>query len=432
MIPMDDTTSQLKVQEILYFACTFIWPNFRPLSYASNCYRFWTFPFDNKVKLYAVLWSASYHQDVLNLTFGGPSYQAGSREQLKLKGLALEALRNEVNAYTGATPIDSIIMCILFFAVNDSVGTRLYRDPSPFKPPFTTLHALDLYGSRDYHPVHWTIIQDLLGRYGGIQTLHEFGLAWLLSISDMMNAAHTLQKPIYPCLGVDGKEMFLESPFVLFKPHALYFAEDNAGSGFDELLSLDPPVQQEFVATFSHIGQFSSVLQYYKRESCTSEVLDLLGDCRNYVHYHLFSTPNADSTTEQILQHSDQGPEAVELSKEIYLTCRLALKLYATHVTFPIPRSTIVRMPLLQRLCASIRSLAEKTTPRPLLLWCVSVALVALDIDSDKSILDIFKRHCSELKVGSLNDLLALLRKFAWVDEAVEHVYDRITRIIEE
>src|SRR6478735_12675932 len=30
MIPLDETTSQLKVHEILHFACTSIWPNFRP------------------------------------------------------------------------------------------------------------------------------------------------------------------------------------------------------------------------------------------------------------------------------------------------------------------------------------------------------------------------------------------------------------------
>ncbi|KAJ3550025.1 hypothetical protein NM208_g182 [Fusarium decemcellulare] len=434
MIPVDDTISQLKVQELLHFACTAIWPNFRPLGYTSNCYRSWVFPFDNKVRLYALLWSASYHRDILNLTYGGPNYLGGSKEQLILKGLALESLRNEVDTYTGATPIDSIIMCILYLAVNDTVGTRLpvYRESSPFNPPFRSLHALDLYGSRDYHPVHWKIIQDLLGRYGGVEVLHEFGLAWLLSLSDIMGAAHTLQKPLYPCMGVYGKRLFLEPPLVLFESCAPHFAGHTAGSGFDELLSIDPPVRQEVVATFSHIGQLSCVLQYYTVESYSLEILDLLGDCRNYVHYHLFSSPDANSTTEEILQHTDQDPEVNELSKEIYLACRLALHLYATHVTFPIPRSTIVRRQLLQLLRPKLQFLAEKSIGRSLLLWCVSVALVASDIDSDEPMLAIFKRLCQELKVDSLDDLLALLRKFAWVDKAAERQYTRLSDIINE
>ncbi|KAF4450935.1 hypothetical protein F53441_5996 [Fusarium austroafricanum] len=430
MIPIDETTSQLKIQEILYFACTSIWPYFRPLTYTSKCYQSWVFPCDNKVRLYAVLWAASYHRDVLNVTYGGPTYQAGSKDQLTLKGLTLKALREEVTTYTGETPIDSIIMCILYLAVNETVDARICRDPSPFNPPFTYLHALDIYGSRDYHPIHWSIIQDLLARYGGVEALQDSALAWLLSLSDIMGAANTLQKPIYPCLSIYGKRMSLEPPLILFKPYASHFALENAGSGFDELLSLDPPVQQGIVDTFSQVGQLSCILQYYTITSLSPEVLDVLGDCRNYVHHGLFSSPDTNSPTEEILQHCDRGPEAKELSREIYLTCRLAVFLYATHVTFPLPRSAVLRSQLLQQLCPKVDLLAGRNAPRRLLLWCVSVVLVASDLKSDETILDLFKRLCYELEVEGLDDLLVLLREFAWVDKAVEHQYERLSVIM--
>lgn len=426
MIPFDDTTSQLRVQEILNFASTSIWPNFRPLSYSSKCYQSWVFPFDDKVRLYAVLWSASYHRDVLGLTYGSPGHQVGSKEQFRLKGLALECLRKEVSTYTGAKPIDSIIMCILFLAVNDTHGTRVSRDPSPFSPPFCRLHSLHIYGSRDYYALHWNIIQDLLGRWGGVEVLQTFALAWLLSVSDIMKAAHTLQKPIYPCLGVDGNKLFLEPPLVLFAPHGFHLGQGTAGSGFDELLFLDPPVQRELVTTFSHVGQLSCVLQYYSKEPYSLEALDLLGDSRNYVHHRLFSTPNENDSTEQILLCKDQSAESTELSRELYLTCRLALYLHATHVTFPIPRSTIVRGPLLQSLCPKIQLLADQGVSGPLLLWCVGVALITLDTGSAGQMLALFKTLCRDLKLNGLDDLLVLLRTFAWVDTAVEHHYDRI------
>lgn len=426
MIPIDDTTSRLRVQDILNFASTAIWPNFRPLGYTSKCYQLWAFPFDDKVKLYAVLWSASYHQDVLRLTYGSPGHRVGSKEQFRLKGLALECLRKEVSTHTGAKPIDSIIMCILFLAVNDTHGTRLSRDLSPFNPPFCRLHALHIYGSRDYHALHWTVIQDLLRRWGGVEVLQTFALAWLLSLSDIMNAAHTLQKPIYPCLGVDGKRLVLEPPLLLFAPYGFHLAQDTAGSGFDGLLFMDPPVQRKLVTTFSHIGQLSCVLQYYSREPCSEEALDLLGDSRNYVHHHLFSTPDENDTTDQILQCTDQSAEAIELSRELYLACRLALYLHATHVTFPIPRSTLVRGPLLQLLCPKIQSLADRGVSGPLLLWCVSVALITSDTASSGQTLALFKKLCRDLNVDGLDDLLVLLRTFAWMDTAVEHHYERI------
>ncbi|KAF9888392.1 hypothetical protein FE257_008670 [Aspergillus nanangensis] len=260
MIPIDEMTSQLGVQEILNFTTTQIWPNFRPLGYTANCYQLWAFPFDDKVKLYAVLWSAAYYQDVLRLTYGGPEYQVGSKEQFRLKGLTLETLRKEVGSYTGATPIDSIIMCIPFLAVNETHGARLYRGPSPFAPTFTGLHALDIYGSRDYHALHWTVIQDLLRRFGGIQVLRVFALAWLLSISDIMNAAHTLGKPIYPAMGVDGHTVDLDPPLLLFAPYGVRSGQVQPGSGFDELLSLAPPVQQDLVSILAHVGELSHAM----------------------------------------------------------------------------------------------------------------------------------------------------------------------------
>ncbi|EXL90535.1 hypothetical protein NOF04DRAFT_19692 [Fusarium oxysporum II5] len=430
MIPLDETTSQLKVQEILHFACTSIWPNFRPMTYASKCYQSWVFPCDNKVRLYAVLWAASYHRSVLNVTYGGPTYQAESKEQLILKGLTLKSLRNEVEAFTGSKPLDSIIMCILYLAVNETTDARIYRDPSPFNPPFTYLHALDIYGSRDYHPIHWTIIQNLLARHGGVEALQDHALAWLLSLSDIMGALNTLQRPIYPCLDIHGKRMVLESPLILFRPYASHFALESAGSGFEELLSINPPVHRGIVAAFSQIGELSRVLQYYTMEPFSPEVLDLLGDCRNYVHHNLFSSPDTSSAAEEILQLSDQGPDAIALSREIYLTCRLALFLYATHVTFPLPRSATIRRQLLQQLCNKIEFLAERSTARRLLLWCVSVVLVASDIEPEKAIVDLFKMLCYELELTDLNGLLMLLREFALVDKAIDHHYERLDVIL--
>ncbi|KAL3494408.1 hypothetical protein BJX62DRAFT_197962 [Aspergillus germanicus] len=433
ILPKNEVTSQLKVQEILHFAGTQIWPNFRPLRYTSDCYQSWVVPYNDKLTLYAILWSASFHLDVLRLTYGDRDHQRESKEQLYLKGLTLQTLRGAIETYTRDMPIDSIIMCILYLAVNDTVEKGVYRDPSPFTPLFTGLHSLDFYGSRDYHPLHWTVIQDLLGRFGGITVLRAHGVAWLLSIADIMNAAHALRKPIYPCLGVDGSVLNLDNPLRLFTGYGIQVeaGSKHPGSGFRDLLSLAPPVKPGHVTALADIGELSYVLQSLSNTPCSPRALDLLGDCRNLVHYRLFSLPDENAATEEILQ-AEGLPEATTADtehqwiKEIYLTARLAAFLFAIHVTFPIPRSSLVSAPLLESLCPKLQALIDHGVSKHILLWSAGVALIALDGKPlHEVIMNLFLKLCRDLQIASLDELLKVLRSFAWMDAAVEHHYQR-------
>ncbi|KAJ0425968.1 hypothetical protein BJY00DRAFT_274093 [Aspergillus carlsbadensis] len=415
------------MQEILHFAGTQIWPNFRPLGYTADCYQSWVAPDNDKLTTYAILWSASYHLDVLRLTYGDKNRQRESNEQLYLKGLTLTTLRGAIEAYTGETPIDSIIMCILYLAVNDTVGRGVSRDPSPFTPLFTGLHSLDFYGSRDYHPLHWTVIQDLLARFGGITVLRAHAVAWLLSIADIMNAIHTLRKPIYPCLGVNGSILNLDNPLKLFAAHGVQVeaGSKHPGSGFRDLLSLAPPVKQEHLPPLANIGEYSYVLQCLSDQACSPRALDLLGDCRNLVHYRLFALADENDATEEII-NSEGSPKAAdaERTKEIYLTCRLATTLFAIHVTFPIPRSSPVSARLLDSLCPKLQALVDQGVSNRILLWAASVTLIALDGKPlHKEMMKLFLKLCRDLGITSLDELLKMLRSFAWMDAAIEHHY---------
>jgi hypothetical protein len=114
-------------------------------------------------------------------------------------------------------------------------------------------------------------------------------------------------------------------------------------------------------------------------------------------------------------------------SLEIYQITRLTMLLYATHVTFPLPRSTVVRGPLLSQLCPRIQALAAQGASSPLLLWCASVVLIALEgAKPSNEILILFQLLCRDLEVTSLETLLGILRSFAWVDSAVDHHYSGI------
>ncbi|KAL4777932.1 hypothetical protein BJX76DRAFT_363220 [Aspergillus varians] len=420
LLPVDATAIRLKVHELLDFTATTLWPHFRSQGYASNCYKSWVFPFENDLQVYAVLWAASYHRDILRITYGASEPQLESKEQLELKSLALRALQREVANISETTCPDALVMCILYLAVNDKHKSKISRDPSPFSPPFTTLQAVDFYGSREYHPLHWNVVQDIVRRFGGIQNLQMFALAWLLSLSDLMSAVQTISKPIYPIVGLEGKPLDLQGPGLLFQPHGHRDPLDGGGSGFHELFYIWPPVRQEVVSAFIHLGQYSSVLQHFSGEACSPVVLDLLGDSRNLVHHHLLSLPDENDPIELIIQCKDRSATENELSREIYLTCRLSAILYAVHVTFPLPRSQLPRQRILEALLPRFDRLRAQNVVRPLVLWCVAVAISVLGDDTPEPLVSYMTHLFQDAGVDTLVKLVALLQSFAWVETAVQ------------
>ncbi|KAL4767952.1 hypothetical protein BDW60DRAFT_198761 [Aspergillus nidulans var. acristatus] len=426
LLPLDATASRLKVHELLDFTTTTLWPQFRAQDYAGSCYRSWVYPLEesNKLLLYAVLWAASYHRDILRITYGAAKPQLESKEQLELKSLVLQELQKEVANISETNSPDALVMCILYLAVNDRHKTRIQRDPSPFAPPFMDLQALDFYGSRDYHPLHWKVVHDIVQRFGGIRNLRVFALAWLLCLSDLMSAMQNLTKPLYPILGVDAKPLDLQPPSLLFRG----IARETAGSGFHDLFYIWPPIRQELVSVFIHLGQYSSVIQHYAAsgESCSPAVLDLLGDSRNLIHHRLLSQADENDPTEAIIQCKGQTDAETDLSREIYLTVRLSAILYAVHVTFPLPRSQPVRESLLKALYPRLDKLCTHNVSQPVILWCVAVAMSMLSMpdkiaSAPSALVSYMARLSQDAGVDSSDKLVALLESFAWVDAAVQY-----------
>ncbi|KAL4903041.1 hypothetical protein BDW74DRAFT_56039 [Aspergillus multicolor] len=426
LVPVDATASRFKVHELLDYMTTILWPHFRAGDYSENCYKSWVSAWNdsNELVKYTILWSASFHRDIVRVTYGAAQPLLESKEQLELKTLALRALREEVGRMGDGRSPDAMIKCILYLAVNERQMTRIDRDPSPFKPGFTNLHALDFYGSREYHPLHWKVVQDIVARFGGIQSLQMYALAWLLSLSDLMSAVQTLSKPVYPLVDVEGKPLDLPPPNLLFNG----LVPDTAGSGFHELFYLWPPVKQEIVAVFIHLGQYSSVLQHYatseETETCSPAMLDLLGDSRNLIHHRLLCLPDETDPVEAIIECTGKGQSytaaEADLLREIYLTVRLSAILYAVHVTFPIPRSQRLRQTLLAAIYPRFDLLCRHNVSQPLILWCVAVALSMHGENPPSPLVSYMARLSQDAGADNLDKLVALLSSFAWVDAAVQ------------
>ncbi|KAL2849936.1 hypothetical protein BJY01DRAFT_138862 [Aspergillus pseudoustus] len=436
LLPLNTTTAKLKVHELLDFAATVIWPHFRGTDHATNCYQQWIFPLENNLQLYAILWAASYHRDILRVTYGVPCQE--SNQQLYLKSLALQALQGELDNTSKWTNPDRLVMCILWLAANDK-HKKIVRDSSPFSPPLTDLQALDFCGGQEYHPLHWHMVQDIIRRIGGIESLRTYALSWMVSLSSLMTAAQFISKPIYPVMSVLGYRLILQPPALLFKPHGYYDKDCSscpAGSGFDELSFLRPPVKQNLILAFKHLGEYSTVLQFFQGDDstnssssiCSPMVRDLIGDSRNLVHHRLLSLPDENHPVDDILALAEAIPDSKpypppnlnQLSSDIYLACRLSAILYAIHVTFPLPRSSSVRKTLLESLTPRLEDLCARGISSTLLAWCLVVVISTMGKRAPQTLVGYAGRLCRELGVDGVEKLSDLLKAFAWVNAAVK------------
>ncbi|PKX97289.1 uncharacterized protein P174DRAFT_510347 [Aspergillus novofumigatus IBT 16806] len=394
------------VDDILHHAFMNLWPNFRRADYAGRCYQSRLAPnWESNILIYTTLWAASCHRDVLRISYGfNPVLD--TRDQLYYKGRLLRLLRDHVGDYTNEEWRDGVIMAILHLAVNETTRRDLSRDPSPFTPRF-----------RDYHSMHWNVICHLLRQLGGIQSIKLFALGWLITIADLMKAAHGLTKPLFPRVDVEGNEVNLPSPLRVF-PLPDNDASTTQNLGFRYLLSTCPPVQGPIVDVFLHLSEYSTLVQWYCNRHLDPSDCDRFADVRNQVHHAIFSLPDEKDPVESVLDMCNLSPDDFSVSHGLYLTCRLAANLYATHVTFPLPRSALIRAMILPLLASKLDQMTQ-TVCNPLLLWCATMAAIAAEeMPEHARLVEHVETLCRGLNVTSYPHFLGILETFAWVEVA--------------
>jgi hypothetical protein len=231
-----------------------------------------------------------------------------------------------------------------------------------------------------------------------------------------MKAAHALTKPLFPMVDVEGNEINLPSPLQLFPLPDDPSTKPNLG--FRDLLSTRPPVHATLVDVFLHLSEHSTLVQWYYNRSLDPSNYDHFADVRNQVHHAIFSLPDEDDPVETVLELCDLSPDDFSVSHGLYLTCRLAANLYATHVTFPLPRSALIRAMILPLLASKLDQMTQVVCT-PLLLWSATVAAIAAEgMPQHLRLVDHVETLCRALKVTSYPCFVEILETFAWVEVA--------------
>ncbi len=230
-----------------------------------------------------------------------------------------------------------------------------------------------------------------------------------------MNAAHSLTKPLFQMVDVEGNVATYPPPLRAYS--SLGDPSEQIGHGFRELQCSCPPVKDSIVDVFQLLSLYSTLLQWCYNHQLGPADCDGFADFRNHVHHTLFSLPDEHDPLDDVLDMG-QSTDELPVSHELYVTCRLAANLYATHVTFPLPRSALLRGLILPLLASKLDQMTQIISS-PLLLWCATVAAIAAEGIPEYCRLDeVVKGLCQELKVRSYTSFVKILQSFAWAETA--------------
>ncbi|KAL2850456.1 hypothetical protein BJX68DRAFT_236966 [Aspergillus pseudodeflectus] len=198
--------------EVLDYCVRDFWPAFRNKEYADICYRT-RFQQPSKLLVYSVLWAVAVHLDFNR----GASPYLESAKCLRYFDIMLQMVQDELALSTAATVSDEALLAVLYIAVNYKVAGRVVRDSSPFTPPGLGIHHVDIFGTGEFHPLHWEALKDLIHGRGGLETIQMTSLPWLVTMADLFHAVGCLEKPAYPLLDSTGKPIVYSPPWHALK-----------------------------------------------------------------------------------------------------------------------------------------------------------------------------------------------------------------------
>ncbi|KAL2861842.1 hypothetical protein BJX68DRAFT_223371 [Aspergillus pseudodeflectus] len=404
--------------EVLDFCINEFWPTLRTHDYAEKCYRN-RFHQGSRLTLYCVLWATSVHLDLYR---DNPSASVESVGTLRYLDLSLKALQDHLATTNSATVSDEAILCIIYLAVNHQVKPRLTRDPSPFTPPRTSVHHLNIFGTTTFHAAHWKMAKNLIHGRGGVHAMKMVTLPWLIGIADLLHSVGALEKPTFALLEPSGKPILYSSPFRALRVPEVPRHFGYKG-GFAQMKALAPPVHQSILDVYLDLSEYSQCLDYLEQvDTCPTHEI---GDCRDIVHHRFMSLPDPHDANGLIMDVTNQSPDACQKTRSIYLLLRLGALLYLTHVTFPLPRPLRLRKLLLAHLSSYFASIPDYNfpagVPLELFLWPAAIAAIASrDEPCRMQFMLLVNRLCRETGISTWEEFRGTMRSFAWVDCACD------------
>lgn len=171
-------------------------PTARPDGFAERSLQAYLHPDRNPMVIRSLFYSATLSMHALQILRGAQtsvlasdpasSAEVPSTLHLQLKGFVLNEIRQKLSTVDGNSlqneEVDDIILSILYLAANENLDQIRPPERSPFTPPFRRLQSMEIYGSCEFHHLHWQTVQHIILQRGGLSTVKLYGLAWLISM----------------------------------------------------------------------------------------------------------------------------------------------------------------------------------------------------------------------------------------------------------
>ncbi|OJJ46501.1 hypothetical protein ASPZODRAFT_25599 [Penicilliopsis zonata CBS 506.65] len=349
--------------------------------------------------------------------------QSPSIEELHHRGHVLHRMREAFNLSDMRPIFDEVLLAAFVLAVHDAHSGFQTRDPSPFKPLFPSLQALDLHGGQSYHPQHWTAVEHLLARRGSFTHIKIFALPWWLSYVYLKRAVATCTPPLLPLLTSEGELLDDISPAAMLGKIPLQI------SGFHCLTDVSiPPARIRPLCQLTELADAMAQITTPR----SAGMMDRLGDARNVVQHGLLSMPKGQHQTEASSLRDSPPTLPPGHACHVYDACRLAALLFSTHVTFPYPQTCGIRAMLVPQLLSALMQLENDcfySSPNIMraLLWCATVGGVTA-ATTRSWFITYLARLSTLLDIQSYDEVNSALRPFAWIDAACDDAGQQLWR----
>lgn len=274
----------------------------------------------------------------------------------------------------------------------------------------------------------------------------------MLSSAAVKYSMHTLTRPIYPPVDHDGNDLRDKSALdVLQVPRSNIHWDSGVGFKFLARYGILPSVMQ----VLAELGELAQGINLLLPRMEVKEVSDHIFEARNLNVYRLLSLPrptesdvskifgpqvvqgessstttSSSSTSDPATPPSSSSSSSPSPALAIYSACWTAAFLFTSQVAMPLPRSRPIRLMGVPQLDAASRGCdaIAAVNPDPLIrqfqLYCAVLGgIAAEDIDPETRQSHVLRvrQLCEILNLRSWQQVVSVMRMFAWMDVAMDH-----------
>ncbi|KUL84799.1 hypothetical protein ZTR_07284 [Talaromyces verruculosus] len=445
-LPDDRRTSHFDF--LLHTCLHVVLPTARPDGFAERSLRAFLHPDRDPMVIQSLFYSATLSMHALPIVRGAqnsafasgpaPSAVIPPTYHLQLKGFVLNEIRRKLSTVDGSDlqndKVDDIVLSILYLAANENLDQIRPPEKSPFSPPFRRLQSMELYGSCEFHNLHWQTVQHIILQRGGLPTVKLYGLPWLISMSGLIVAVNTDCKPVFPLIYPDGKPFVYRAPLQALTVPELPRHLTLRNRGFQQFALLHPPLKGTIIRVFLDLTEITQALQYLAGQPCGNRLLTLIGDTRSNMIHRLCNLPNQADRPNSILHKRKCTVEEQDRAITIFIISRKTALLYSAHVVLPLPQTSLIRSKMTLEIYEYMLLLKGQRADNELeiLLWCSIVTGICATPMIQSWFVREARDLCNALNITTWDGLLEIMRSFAWLDcasdEAGKVMWSRIQR----